>query len=291
MNIQIIEKSNLRNISKILSSTWINDFIDETKSNSAKKFLKTTLKDCNIHIQSNILRDALNEIYDSLLLHYRNEYVYKNILLNTFIKEHYRLFNTVILNEFQINKSKADVVTINGKNSVFEIKTELDSPSRLKTQVSDYYKAFDQVYIVTHHSLASKYLPILKNDEGLIILNQDNEYSTIKEARPVKDNLCIETMMKCLRKQEFIRVNMNLFHEIPHVKEIYLFNAILEQAKSIAPITYQKEFLSALKLRKLNEADLFYSENTPISLKYICYSLDLSKNQYIRLSKNLNYKL
>lgn len=291
MDSPLIEKSDLRNISKVLSSSWVNDLVDDTRYKTAKKQLKTIIRESNFQITGNKIGDALNEIYTGLLTNYRNEYVYKNILLNTFVKEHHDQIETIILNEFQINKSKADVVTINGTSSVFEIKTELDSPLRLKTQINDYFKAFNHVYIVTHHSLINKYLPLLNNGEGLIILTSDLKYQTVIEASYLDSMLSIETMMKCLRKQEFTQVNLNLFQEIPNAKDIYLFDAILEQAQTISPLIYQREFLSMLKRRKLSEIDLFHSTNTPEFLKYICYRLDLSKNQYIRLLKNLNSKL
>ena len=38
---------------------------------------------------------------------------------------------------------------LNGKAVVYEIKTELDNLERLESQISDYYKAFDHVAVVT----------------------------------------------------------------------------------------------------------------------------------------------
>lgn len=67
----------------------------------------------------------------------------------------------MLLNEFRIGASIADTVLINGTNKVFEIKTELDTPERLTTQLQDYYKGFSEVYVFTHYSLAAKYVQLL----------------------------------------------------------------------------------------------------------------------------------
>src|SRR5690606_29584477 len=114
------------------------------------------------------IKELLDISYNHLLSNYRHEYIYKTSLLNAYILQKYSLKDSVILNEFKVGASKADVVLVNGTNKVFEIKTELDSPERLKTQIADYYKVFSEVFIVTHHSLVNKYKAVLEEKVGII---------------------------------------------------------------------------------------------------------------------------
>ena len=96
------------------------------------------------------LHDLIAHAHDVLLNNYRHEYLYKSKLLNDFILKNYSLNDTIILDEFRINESIADIALINGTNKIFEIKTELDSLERFPSQISDYYKAFSEVYLVIH---------------------------------------------------------------------------------------------------------------------------------------------
>ena len=93
--------------------------------------------------------ELVSEVYNVLKDEYRNEYYYKNTLLNKLLLGVHSINTTTALTEIPIAKSKADFVLINGKAVVYEIKTELDNFDRLESQISDYYKAFDHVAVGT----------------------------------------------------------------------------------------------------------------------------------------------
>ena len=69
-------------------------------------------------------------LYDRLKKEYRNEYFYKNTLLNKLLLGVHSTNTTTALAELPIGKAKADFVLINGKAVVYEIKTELDNFER-----------------------------------------------------------------------------------------------------------------------------------------------------------------
>ena len=71
--------------------------------------------------------ELVSEIYNILKTEYRNEYYYKNTLLNKLLLGIHSVNTTTALTEIPIAKSKADFVLINGKAVVYEIKTELDN--------------------------------------------------------------------------------------------------------------------------------------------------------------------
>lgn len=94
--------------------------------------------------------DLFKQIYDVLKKSYRNEYYYKNTLLNKLLLGVHSVNTTTALTELPIANSKADFLMINGKAVVYEIKTELDNLERLESQINDYYLAFDHVAVVTY---------------------------------------------------------------------------------------------------------------------------------------------
>lgn len=94
--------------------------------------------------------ELIGAMYKKMHKSYRNEYFYKNTLLNKLLLGVHSIKTTTALTEIATAKSKADFVLINGKAVVYEIKTELDNLDRLENQVKDYYKVFDHVAVVTY---------------------------------------------------------------------------------------------------------------------------------------------
>ena len=140
----------LRSLSQIFSTANFNRIVREKDYvNTFERIEKhTTITQSTTNIE------LFDSIYDELLHSYRNEYVYKNILINKKLINTYSLKNTIVLNEFKIGNSIADFVLLNGKVQIFEIKTELDGLNKLEKQISDYYSFATEVYIVTSSNSA-----------------------------------------------------------------------------------------------------------------------------------------
>ena len=112
---------------------------NDTYNAAIKRYTKSTKNKSNLQL--------IGEIYEHLDENYRNEYFYKNTLLNKLLLGKHSLRTTTALTEVPIAHSKADFVLVNGKAVVYEIKTELDNFDRLNTQIADYYKAFSYVSV------------------------------------------------------------------------------------------------------------------------------------------------
>ena len=69
------------------------------------------------------------------------------------------------MTEIPVGNAKPDFILINGKAVVYEIKTEFDNFDRLENQITEYYRAFNHVAIVTHEknvNLALEKIRLLK---------------------------------------------------------------------------------------------------------------------------------
>ena len=62
--------------------------------------------------------EAISEIYHFMNYEYRNEYYYKNTILNQLLIKKHDLYNTAALTELPIGDSKADFIMINGRGVV-----------------------------------------------------------------------------------------------------------------------------------------------------------------------------
>lgn len=82
--------------------------------------------------------EFLNRVYSFLFKNYRNEYIYKNVIVNKILLGKHSLKTSQMLTEFRVGKCKADVVVLNCTSTVYEIKSELDSFNRLGKQLGVY---------------------------------------------------------------------------------------------------------------------------------------------------------
>src|SRR5689334_13769722 len=69
---------------------------------------------------------------------YRDEYIYRAALTQKVLLGRHSLQTASMLNEFRVGDCKADVAILNGTATVYEIKSERDSLTRLQRQVASY---------------------------------------------------------------------------------------------------------------------------------------------------------
>lgn len=237
-------------------------------------------------------KDALEALYSYLLTEYRCEYVYKNFIAKKILLGRHSLNTSTLLNEFRVGSSLADLVLINGKSVVYEIKTELDTPERLEDQLKDYRKAFTHIYLVTHHSLTNKYFSILNDDTvGIITLTDDLTLPEVRKAKCTSRCLDITTMFKSLRKEEYTNIIEAEYGKVPEVPNMYFFKECLKLAKMMKPERFHKLMCSELKKRKPKETIAFQKNNLPEFLTNICLTIDPTAKQYDRLFQYLNAKI
>ena len=133
--------------------------------------------------------ELVSEIYNILKTEYRNEYYYKNTLLNKLLLGVHSVNTTTALTEIPIAKSKADFVLINGKAVVYEIKTELDNLERLESQINDYFKAFDHVAVVTYNenvTAIQKKIDSIGKPVGIYVLQNRGTIKKYKNQKSIE---------------------------------------------------------------------------------------------------------
>ena len=238
------------------------------------------------------LHDLIAHAHDVLLNNYRHEYLYKSKLLNDFILKNYSLNDTIILDEFRINESIADIALINGTNKIFEIKTELDSLERFPSQISDYYKAFSEVYLVIHHSQYSKYIKQVDDKIGIIILTENFQLEEHRKAFVDDQYLDIPCMMASLRKPEYLKLVKSLTGFIPDATPVFMYTECLKVLLEFSPKEVQLRYHSILKQRISSEKTINVIEGVfPNYINYSYYNENISKKSYLTLVNNLSKKI
>ncbi|NOU19552.1 MAG: sce7726 family protein [Bacteroidales bacterium] len=278
----------LRSLSQIFSPSNFKKVVREKDYSFVDKRFNKHLKTNTIYNRGELLEYLYKEMQDN----YKSEYLYKNVLINKLLLGKYSLNTTTIINEFKIGNSIADFVLLNGEARIFEIKTEFDSLEKLKKQLSDYCQFANKVYIVSNHKFIAKLISEYNNSTiGIIEITQQNALKEIKIAQENVSTFNHLTIFKTLRKQEYLEIIYDLFGGIPDVPNTQIFKECLNLIRSIDVALFQKYAFQKLKERKLKCPNFLKSEQTPYELKHICYSLNMTENEYIELYSFLNQKI
>ncbi len=268
----------------------LNTFQSIIKNKKPKIY--NNLKEYYVGEQTKSDLDFIKEMYGKLSTDYRNEYFYKNTILNKLLLGKHSLKTTVALTEIPIGKSKADFILINGKAVIYEIKTDLDNFDRLDSQIENYYKAFDHVCIISSEKNYDKLYEIYKDTPvGIYTLTKKNTISKTLVKEPDINRLDLDhlTIFKILRKSEYEAIIKHFYNKLPNVKPIYMYTACLDLFKKIDLDEVYLKVLEVIKTRYKNSID--YLGEIPYELKFIGYFLNANKVQSVRLIDFLNREI
>ena len=216
--------------------------------------------------------ELISEIYRFMSQSYRNEYFYKNTLLNKLLLGRHSVYTTTALTQIPVGKSKADFVLINGNAIVYEIKSELDSFERLETQLWDYYKAFDRACVVTSEHYYEKLFSILCNKPvGICVLSKRNTISRKLSKEAVKDNSNLDylAIFKILHKNEYEAILMQYFGELPKATQAFHYEECYSMFSQIPILEAHSMAIKQLKKRNYVISRRIY--DVPYELKSLMY--------------------
>lgn len=256
-----------------------NDIHCETYISVIKRYIKQTEGKNNAEL--------ISEIYAHIKKNYRNEYFYKNTLLNKLLLGVHKPTTTTALTEIPIGKSKADFILINGKAIVYEIKTALDTFERLESQISDYYKAFDHVAVVTDQKNKQVIEKLLKGTPvGIYLMTERDQISTLKKPECYRDKLSPLEIFKVMNKEEFESILLQVYSKLPQVAPVWYYTKCQEMFCNIDISISYPLFLKELKKR--NRIIIEQYKYVPYELKTLVYFSKYKQNDYYSLKDFLS---
>lgn len=199
--------------------------------------------------QNTTYLDYLKYIYSILADNYQNEYIFKNEFLNNWLIKELGETYSQIFSEFRVGNSIADLAMFNGCSKIFEIKTELDSDSRLTLQLQSYRKAFNQIFLIIPKSKLNIYE---KQDAsiGLIIYDPKSE-DAFSVYRNAKLNLDVEpsAIMSILNTNEYKTIVKKHYGSLPQITSFNQYKVCCELIFEIPKKELNKLFIEEMKKR------------------------------------------
>ncbi|WP_057395265.1 sce7726 family protein, partial [Ralstonia solanacearum] len=135
---------------------------------------------------------------------YRNEYIYKATIANRIVFGKHNPRTTSMQVELPVGRSIVDIAVFNGTSTAYEIKTEFDTPKRLLSQSSDYLRAFDHVYVVTHPDFADRYASLVDERVGIAAITGRNSISVLRSAMSNAAHIEASAVFRMLRRSEYV---------------------------------------------------------------------------------------
>jgi len=278
----MLKVNNSRAINRVFSKNVLYDLLHTGKNNVfdyvVKRYAQKT--------KNKTYGELISEIYVHLGKEQRNEYYYKNTLLNKLLVKKHSVNTTTALTQLRVGKSIADFVMINGEGKiyVFEIKSDLDNFNRLESQLRDYYKVFSKVTVVVSENEFEKTNNLLSqfsdigNFVGIYVLTERNALSERLQKEPLQFDkfLTHECIFKLLRKYEYENILKSYFGNIPQSEPVFHFRTCLKQFCEIPILEAQALAFKELKERnKITKSDF---ELVQSELKSAVYFSNLSQN-------------
>lgn len=211
-------------------------------------------REAGLHQRRNDLptiASAFDAAFDVLkTVNRRDEYIYKAALTQRVLLGRHSLRTASMLSEFRIGSCKADLVILNGTATVYEIKSERDSLSRLRNQLEMYRKVFAKVYVIAAERFVEEILRVSDSHVGVLKLSPRLQVQTVREAVCGADEICGATLLDSLRTSEAIDVLERLGQPVPVAPNTLLRAAMRKIFVELDPSELHRAAVQVLKAHR-----------------------------------------
>lgn len=276
-------------INKMFTVNSLKKIIGEQNNRIYKRTVSSVIDPKN-EVSTNL--DALKIVYKYMSKNHRNEYFYKNTLINKILLGRHSVRTSTAIRELPILNNILDLLIINGIGQVYEIKTGLDNLLRLQDQLTAYYMVFSYCNVVTDVSHLSAVKDLLaKTPTGIILLTNRGTLHVEKEAVEFNDELNSKAIFNVLRKYEFENILMSEYGMLPETTQSKYYDACFELFERINIKKSQEYMLKELKKRNpIDETNYKQFKNVPKEIKSLVYFSDYKNKEYNELNDFLESK-
>ncbi len=218
----------------------------------------------------------------------RDEYVYKAALTQKVLLGRHSLQTASMLNEFRVGDCKADLAILNGTSTVYEVKSERDSLTRLEKQVAAYSRVFSSVYVLASEHHIDSVLRLVPADVGVLRLNQRYQISEVREAANRPERTSAAAIFDAIRTSEAEMILRSLGVPIPAVPNTEIHSTLRALFVKLEPRVAHAGMVSTLKRTRNLKGLAELIKELPPSLHAAALSVPLRKVDHRRLIRAVN---
>lgn len=203
----------LRDYAQLLTRSEVTKLVEGEDFSTINHFIRRY--DAKAFLSGKTYGKYFTHVYSALRGHYVNEYVVKNEFI-TYGLQQLSLCDddskVHVYSEFKIGDAIADLALFNGHSVGIEIKSYLDSPSRLGYQLPRYLDFFNSTYIIVPAGGINAYKPFATDARvGLIAFDARGKRFTVEKKAQRNATLSPRCVMEVLRTAEYKRIVREYF--------------------------------------------------------------------------------
>ena len=278
----VVDRSTLAATARLFSSAVFHQLAKKGKSPMFARLVGEIGRErfMTASVVSEVFDLAFNSISS---LGQRNEYVYKTAITKKVFFDRHDLRTASMLTEVRVDGKKADVVILNDTSTVYEIKSERDSLSRLSSQLESFRRAFASVNVMSSPVHLDQVKEIAPRDVGIMVLNRRGQIREVRNPIPCPERINSESLFSMLQVQESIQVLKMLgitVPEVPNTERFKMVHDLFVRQKSIRLNSATVEVLKKTRSRLMLEEFLL---RLPSSLQAAALSTSIRKSDQSRL--------
>ena len=278
-------------ISRLFSSSVIRELARKGKSPLFTR-LANLSRLADRPLESQHVCDLFNTAFSLLKrVGCRHEYVYKDALTRKILLGKHSLQTASMLNEFRVGECKADTVILNGTSTVYEVKSERDSLTRLERQVAAYARVFARVYVIAGEKHVAAVIASVPNDVGVLRLNSRHQISTLQEAADRTDHTCPAAIFDSIRTLEARLILESRGVSVPVLPNTQMHSVLRQLFVKLEPRDAHDGMVQVLKRSRNLRPLSALVEQLPPSLHSAALSVSLRKVDHARLVTAVNTRL
>lgn len=222
---------------------------------------------------------------------HRHEYVYKSALTQNILLGKHSLQTASMLTEFRVGNCKADLVILNGTATVYEVKSERDSLSRLERQISAYRQVFAKVYVIAGENHIRSIFETVPSDVGILKLSSRHQITSLREAVDQPERTNSASIFDSIRLSEARQILALNGLKTPQVPNTELYSALRDIFLKLPPRLAHVGMVQVLKKTRNLKPLTEIVEQVPSSLQSAVLTVPFRKSDRVNLLQAINTRL
>ncbi|RRN45490.1 hypothetical protein EHV23_04680 [Lautropia dentalis] len=284
-------KSQISAMSRMFSATVLKEMAKKGRSGLFRRLLEESPILDHVNTSSTV-RNALDSAFKILMIPgNRSEYIYKSAIVQKILTGRHSLRTASMITEFRTGSCKADIIILNSTATVYEIKSERDSLSRLLHQIENYRKVFTKINIITNEEHMKEVLNTVPDNIGLLRLSNRYQITSVRTSKESLDAINSGAIFDSLRNDEQIAILQKMGIETPTLPNTKRHHELRRIFTTLDPYMAHKEMVRTLKQTRSLANQTNFIDHLPVSLQSAALSVTLRQSDQTRLIAAVNTPL